>query len=65
MVLGQAGKGSGPREHQYSKAQQKTYGIGYERVFGPDCTVCRRKGYIYDDDAIKQVCPICKGTGKG
>jgi rubrerythrin len=58
-----AGKGGLPREGQYSKKTQAAFARGYARACGSDCLTCKRRGYIYDDNAEKQVCPICKGAG--
>jgi len=64
-----SGKGSLPREGQFSKESQASYGAKYERVFGKDCSICQGKGYFWDNDnmtkkMIKTTCLICKGTGK-
>jgi len=63
-----AGKGSGPRQGQYSKAQQEMYQKGYDRLW-KDCTICNAKGYHWDKDPntgkmIKTTCLLCKGTGR-
>jgi hypothetical protein len=63
-MKGEAGKGSGPREGQYSKKNMALYAKGYERACGRDCPTCRRRGYVYDDNCNKQVCPMCQGTGR-
>lgn len=53
-----AGKGD-----QYRPVNKVRFDAGYERACGRDCPTCRRRGYIYDDECKKEVCPICKGTG--
>jgi hypothetical protein len=63
------GKGSGPRERQYSKKSRLAYGESYERIFGKNCTGCGGKGYYYDvskvdNKAVKTTCLLCSGTGK-
>ena len=64
-----SGKGDLPREGQYSKESQVSYGEEYERIFGKDCGVCHGKGYLWDNctltkKMVKTTCLICKGTGK-
>ena len=63
------GKGDLPREGQYSKESQASYGAEYDRIFGTSCGICKGKGYHLDYDPltkkiVKTTCLICKGTGK-
>ncbi|KKN66040.1 hypothetical protein LCGC14_0475180 [marine sediment metagenome] len=61
-----SGKGSGPREGQYSKQSRKAFAEGYDRIWG--CKVCNGKGFHLDYDSIqkrqvKTTCLICNGLG--
>lgn len=65
-MAGQAGKGSGPRQGQYSGKSRKAFAEGYDRIWG--CTICGGKGFHLDYDKIqkkmlKTTCIICNGKG--
>jgi len=63
------GKGDLPREGQFSKESQASYGREYERIFGSNCPACKGKGSFLDwnnltKEMIKTTCIFCNGTGK-
>jgi DnaJ-class molecular chaperone len=66
---GEAGKGSAPRQGQYSKKSRLAFAKGMDRIYGKDCSVCNGKGYHLDWDSVqyevlKTTCIVCNGTGK-
>ena len=57
-------KGSTPRP-----VNKEKYDANYERIYGKDCTACKKRGYHLDWDKmtmrmLKTTCLLCNGTGR-
>jgi hypothetical protein len=57
--------GKGDRARPCNKGR---YDAGYERAFGKGCSICKGKGFHWDEDGsgktVKTTCLVCNGTGK-